>query len=191
MALIRLLDDAIAIPIQQHFHELTRELAKSIQGTQKELKASTETLSALYHRMDKTSDIDADELSRLKTQRRLLDVELAGLRARVEAAQTILEKIRGEEQVSKLLDIKIMAEIDIAGVAARRQALDGIIAEGTERRRMQKEIDNQRAKNGRLEKSINRKTGMLQRSTLALEVYSDLFALKDSKVKIMPIEWTE
>src|SRR5690606_32324191 len=115
-----------------------------------------EQASAALAEQMKGFDVSADELMRLRTERRLLSVEEAGLRARIEAVVKLIDRARdsnrgrggtgGErdiERLSRLEDIKVAAEIDIAGVAARGKMLDELIDSGRKRRELDRERSQQ------------------------------------------------
>ncbi|HID75184.1 MAG TPA: hypothetical protein EYP56_04215 [Planctomycetaceae bacterium] len=71
-------------------------------------------------------------------QRRLVAVEIAGARARIDACNSLLERLKEQGQATggraeQIETLKIGAEIELAGLTARRRALHGLIAEGKAR----------------------------------------------------------
>ena len=69
-------------------------------------------------------------LSDLKVKRSLLKVELAGIEARLSAIDEKLAKLDRLDQeglYSRLLELKISADVDLASLAAQRKAIDQLI----------------------------------------------------------------
>ena len=195
--LVRMLDRAIALPLIEHFQTAMSERAESLETLNPKLAAAEAAAQQLNEQFEdvKESAVDADELKRLTTERRLLDVDLAGIRARIDAAEEIIAKLKGQpretlRRIEQLEDIKITAEIDLAGLAARRKVLDQMINDGKKREDLAYKLVQSRDALNDLERSERRITSELQEYRDAFIVYSEkLFALKDHKIVIRPIQW--
>ena len=134
--------------------------------------------------------------SRLKTQRRLLAVDFAGTEARIEAATKILARFRElgavftHPRVEQVENVKVSAEIELAGVAARQKTLDKIIEDGKQSTKLRPQIRKLKTKKSITDQSNKRISSMLEDYKTYFEVYAP-FELKDGKIVVQPIKWTE
>jgi hypothetical protein len=203
--LLHMLDRAIRFPLLKHLQTHVAIHADTLDTLQQELTAAEEAGKELDKKWAAVatdeSAVDADELKRLTTERRLLDVDLAGIRARIDAAEEIIARIGGEggrgpeggirRRIEQLEDIKITAEIDLAGLAARRETLDQIIKQGKEREALAAKVSQAHTEMRKLRERMERVSRDLQVYRNVFIEYSEkLFTLKDNKVVIHPIKWT-
>jgi hypothetical protein len=95
-ALARLLDRAIAVPLQQELRMQREQQEETIELLRKQLAEAQQRAEQTEEQYQKVAEtaVGRDELNQLKTERRLLDVELAGIRARIETAEEILAKLK-------------------------------------------------------------------------------------------------
>lgn len=218
-ALIRLLDGAIAVPLQQELRRQRQQQEETIDSLRKQLAEAQDAAEQTEEEYQKVAGtaVGHEELSQLKTERRLLDVELAGIRARIETAEEILAKLRkpqggargnyggggrgdyggdippspADARILKVEDLKITAEIDLAGLAARRKVLDQLIEDGIKRA----DLNSRRFAQSNAVRELQDRLDKEQRGFGGLqdvmERYSKLYSLKNDKVVIRPIKWTE
>lgn len=198
-ALVQILDRSIRLPLLKHLQDQVSSSAKAIAMFEEKLPSAVTKVKKLDEEVfaTKESAIDADELKRLTTERRLLDVDLAGIRARINAAEEIIRKLDdlssrdvGRSRIEQLENIKVTAEIDLAGLAARRKVLDGMIQAGKDREALVAKRNEAHEGVDRMHANINLLQNKLQYSRNSLIVYSEkLFSLKDNKIVIHPIKW--
>jgi hypothetical protein len=87
--------------------------------------------AAAEEQLQEVEELSETAVSDLKVKRSLLKVELAGVQARVAAIEAKLKEQDGP--ASRLVEMKVAADIDLAGLAAQRKVLDQMI-DGQSRR---------------------------------------------------------
>jgi hypothetical protein len=202
-ALVQILDRSIRLPLLEKLKNQASASAEALAMFQEQLPAAVAKMKELDEEVfaTKESYVDAEELKRLTTERRLLDVDLAGIRARIDAAEEIIARIGGEggrgpeggirRRIEQLEDIKVTAEIDLAGLAARRKVLDEMIQAGKDREALVAKRNDSHKAVDMLDSNIDQLQSKLQNYRNTLTTYSkSLFALKDNKIVIHPIKWT-
>ncbi|HVX62701.1 MAG TPA: hypothetical protein VHC19_18935 [Pirellulales bacterium] len=80
---------------------------------------------AVEEQLEGVEELSAAAVSDLKVKRSLLKVELAGVEARRAAIEAKLKE--GEGPAARLIEMKVAADIDLAGLAAQRKVLDAMI----------------------------------------------------------------
>ena len=86
--------------------------------------------------------------------------------------------------------MKVSAEIELAGVAARQKTLDKIIEDGKQSTKLRPQIRKLKTKKSITDQSNKRISSMLEDYKTYFEVYAP-FELKDGKIVVQPIKWTE
>ena len=104
----------------------------------KGLAAAEKEFTALQKEMEgleEYKDINQATLDTFIAQQRLISVELVGIKARIAACEKILADARahGPDRVEQVETAKIAAEIELMGVAARKEAIERIVTKGRER----------------------------------------------------------
>ena len=160
--------------------------------TKAKLEKARQARLEVTKKLEEAADIVGVELSRLKTQRRMLDVEVAGVRARIRAVEKLRKDRENNPSVGKKLDdIKMTSEIDLAGLAARKEALTEVIKLGEQRAALEnksKQLGHAfDAAQSRLVSTQKR----LDRHRPALESAETLHLLHEGEVTIRPIKWTK
>ena len=131
-----------------------------------------------------------DSIAELRNQRRLLLVDIAGTRARIEACAALLERnkprvIHTAQQVESL---KITAEIELAGHSARESALSAIINSGSERRDLAAKRSLESSRLSSSKNLIVSKLKSISDDEKMRRRYLPM-SVKDNKVLIEPIKW--
>ncbi len=196
LALIWLPKEAVSQPLQKQLREDLDAQQEHLPALQQQLEGSVESLATLQKKVESVEDIEADELSRLKTERRLLDVDVAGQRGRIGAVEEAIARYKGEgtssDRIRRLEDIKITAEIELVSLAARREAFGKLIKQGMSNELLRGKVTAQENENGRLKVNIIATRSQRDMIKEALDIFAtQLFALKDGKVRLTPIKWTE
>ncbi len=132
-ALLLLVDEGFS----PKFHQMYLASLKTVEAYVKEQKSSLAELEKNREQMQKemeelssVKEMSQEALATLVAHKHMLAVKRAGIQARLEACKKILA-ISQNEQVESA---KIAAEIELVGIVAEEQTVDGIIQSG--RRRM-------------------------------------------------------
>ena len=122
-----------------------------------------------------------------------MSVDLAGTHARLETINQLLAgdgKLRlNNTRVSQLEDLKITAEVELAGLAAQKKALAELIAMGEKRSKLSNEGKSVSVGVQNLRSGIRQFTSEISTLGQAFEMLAPLPLLED-QVIIRPIKWT-
>ncbi len=136
--LLALCDYGLSYPTQQGIIRLRKDAEKQLAEHQAELQKAERELARQgeqLQQLEQFDDITKEALDGLTTQRRLISVDLAGVRARLEACEKILagrDKL-SPSRVEQVETIKIAAEIELVGLMARQAYIDHIVEMGRQR----------------------------------------------------------
>ncbi|MGA2059462.1 MAG: hypothetical protein ABSG67_03190 [Thermoguttaceae bacterium] len=111
------------------------------------LKNAQADLSKAQQEMEKYqefTDITHEALTGLTTQRRMLEVDLAGIKARIEACQEMLAKSGNMPAARKdqIETARVTAEIELRGLDAKRAEIDRIVNGAQKRQKLDDTIRN-------------------------------------------------
>jgi hypothetical protein len=191
--LVQLFDEGLTAPIQQFIPQQIQAAKKKIQNS-KSARAKAQKEQAEYKKKLEASEeeISRDELSSLKTQRRLLSVDLAGVKARIGAAAKILTQRNqlGTSRIEQVENIKITAEIELAGLVARQKTLDEIIQSARQRIEFKEKAQRAGEMVGSWKIAIRTLQSRVRNYEAMIQQYGP-FQLPDGKVVIRPIQWTK
>ncbi len=165
---------------KQEFQEELSRQRTAFDKAQQEVAALEEQLEGLKG----YADVTQDALNGLVTEQRLISVELAGVKARIEACKPHLRYPKHRDQVEL---IKITAEIELVGLAARRDCIQGIVEKVRRRHDLLVKV-----KNARNAASIvkNHSIPKLERSITDAEKRFKRYApVRIHKVTIRRIKW--
>lgn len=161
----------------------------------KQLEAKLATLPDHVARLESLQDVSEPEtLRELKTQQRLLSVDVEGLEAQVKTCDKYLSKFlkstedRHRSQIEELEKLKVTAEIELAGMAARKKAIADMIAGAQQLVHSKGELAAAQSHKVRLEDSV-------QNTTQAVQMWKTLYHANapysiDGKIVIQPVQWT-
>ena len=189
--LLSLYDYGVYYPIQRECLRLKREsegrLPKyraTLKEAEKELAESAEQLEQLKE----YEDVNKEALVHFTTQLRLISVDLAGIRARIEACNKILAKPVKPSRVEQVETVKITAEIELVGVEARKAAIEEIVEKGRRRVELLGSAEAARKKVSSYKSTISsRETRIAGYEADRRELMP--FPIQDGKVTIHPIKW--
>lgn len=194
-ALLVLYDYGLSYPVQQEYLQLGRDAEKELpklrdasEKAQQELARTEKQLEALKD----FEDLGEETLVDFRTQLRLISVDMAGTKARIDACNKILagRKDLGPSRIEQVETVKITAEIELVGLAARKDAIEKIVELGQRR----VELFNQTTKlrhdavhaRGAVSDALN-KTAEYETARKQYEP----FPIQDAKVVIHPIRWEQ
>ncbi|MCA9169434.1 MAG: hypothetical protein KDB23_17300 [Planctomycetales bacterium] len=130
-AFMRLYRECCLGPIHEMFERRLGEATKDMIESRKqadELEASANRMDA---ELEESSDVEGIDFNRLKNERAMLGVKLAGVEARIDAAKSLSKQAVVVERISDML---LSSTIELAGLRAEREAISGVI-EAVEKRR--------------------------------------------------------
>jgi len=194
-AMIQLWDNGLCRPLQRDCLTEAKKSLQSVQQGYDEVNKLTAAITAKEELLANPSEINSDILSQLRAQKVMVGIELAGLNARVKACNEMLKEVRDDtrppSQVhNSIADMKVRAEVELVGSKEKLDRINSLIAEGNGREALRAEIDRiKKAKQG-LQQQIDRQH---QRRAEAYARLVSLYApleIKDNKITITPVMWT-
>lgn len=190
-AFLSILDLGLSRPVQVAlFKERVKHCASLAETNEKILATSTssEKLTAMLKSYD---EYTPDLLAGLRVQQLQMEVDLAGVKARISACDRLLaNKDVGKDRLRQIEDAKVAAEIELAGFEARRAKAAEFVSKVKERNELTSKLE------------------QAQRTTSGLRIEQDRFVkwikgideeiaafapvrLVDDRVTIHPLEWTQ
>lgn len=194
-AIIRLLDCATCRPLQRDCLAEGQKSLAAVRMGYEQLAKHDETIRVEEAKAVQVPEITADILSELKSQKVMVSIELATVSARVIACNEMLKAIGNREprtasgQFETINDIKIKAEIDLAGIKAKLERINGFIGEANDSNALRMQIMQIK---GTREQSLRQIQLDKQRAEDFARIIS-LFApldIKYNEITISPVEWT-
>ena len=126
--------DHVSFLLQENTLAAKETFEKELPQLRESLKQSQDELATLEKRLEDLSeykDISQEALADFTTQQRLISVDMQGVKARIAACHKILRGGRlTSSRVEQLETIKITAEIEMVGLAARKGAIEEIVKKG-------------------------------------------------------------
>ncbi|HUE74525.1 MAG TPA: hypothetical protein VMP01_26900 [Pirellulaceae bacterium] len=171
---------------------------KSLEAARKgyeEVARQTESIKAKEKLLDKPSEITTEILTQLRAQKVMIGVELAGLEARIKACNRMLlptnVDLKSEKARESVSDMKVRAEVELVGTKEKLDRINALIAEGKSRTDLREEIDRLKAARQELQRDIvDRHQRGAEAYVGAVSLYYAPLEIKDNKITISPIEWT-
>jgi hypothetical protein len=128
---------AICYPGQKSCLEMREKIIQTISEYSDQLKNAEAELKTAQQEQDKYKefeDITPEALTTLTSQRRMLEVDLAGIKARIDACQQMLAKANMPlARLDQIETAKVTAEIELRGLNAKQAEIDRII-QGAQKR---------------------------------------------------------
>lgn len=190
--ILQLIDQGYCRPLQRTCLIEGRKSLEQARDAYAEVARLRKESSQEQAKLAEPSEITEEVLSKLKAEKVLLDVELAGAIAQLKACDALLTA--GKEPSATTLQsisyAKVRAEIEAAGITAKLDQMKELIAEGNGRV----------ARYARL-KSLGREIETIRRDRIyaaerQAKIYKTLFTLcapprvQEDQIVVAPIEWT-
>lgn len=192
--LFALLDHGICYPSQRQWMLKKQSAEQELAEPRAKLAEQQKQLAQLqeeYQKFDEFKDLDKTALSGLKTQQRLIAVDIAGAKAQIEACIRMLADLaRQTANTSRLQQIeglKIAAEIELVGLTARKNALDEIVEKGATRAGLGSKVSQAESRSGFSKKQISEAERTIAIYEAVRKAYEP-FAVR-GKITIHPIKW--
>ncbi len=163
---------------------------KEILDARKLLSEQQAKLDAVNQRLGQYEYVNPDTIADLNTQQRLITVDLAGVKARIDACTRILQRddVRGRNIAEQVESIKITAEIELVGLAARKQAIDEIIRRASERQDLSAQRDVEKVALRQLAGTIESQQKSIAKAEFARQQFLP-FPLQNNSVTIHELKW--
>jgi hypothetical protein len=191
-AILALIDGGVCLPLQKYCLETTQAALQSAEKATGALLDTETLLAAENAKLAKPSEISEDILSKLKAEKVLTEIELAGLAARIKGceAQLAPDKEQTPATAQGIKDLKLRAEIDQLGLKEKLSQIQRLIAEGDQREATKNRgvtLQNQlRVARGQKIAPLQRRAAEV--ALLALTYFSPP-AVAENQINIAPVEW--
>lgn len=177
-----------ALAVKGAYEKGLPENRASLKNAQDELAGCDKQLAGLKQ----FEDITQEALVNFITQQRLISVDMQGVKARIAACNKILgggtERRLTPSRVEQLETLKITAEIELVGLAARKEALEDLVNKGRERRKVFAKRVQARNRVGSLERGISQILEGITHYEAELKKCVP-YPVQDGKVVIRRIKW--
>jgi len=193
-AVVDLFDYGRSVPLQKALIELRGRYEAELAELRRQAAEAESAIAKLREDLEAykdVEDLDAETLADLTTQQRLITVDLAGVKARIEACEEIRARLLKTgapgSRIEQVETIKVTAEIEMVGLTARRD----VIGEIVERARKKRDLANQRSAIDRSRRDLIVMIDDCQERIAACEeLRKEAMPFRiEGKIAIQPIEW--
>jgi hypothetical protein len=185
-------DYGVFYPLQKGALTLKRAYEKRLEedrASLKEVEAGLPALEKQLEGLEEYADITSEALVSFVTQQRLISVDMRGVKARIDACNKILAGIPSQSRRREQLEtLKITAEIELVGLAARKEAIEEIVKKGGQRKELSGKLAQANAKVGSLEGEVSSILAGITHYEAELKNCMP-YPVKDGKVVIRRIKW--
>jgi len=189
--MLMILDQGFSRPIQV---ALFKERMKSCGGlpeARAKSAASQKEYDTLNAKLKEYEEFTADMLSGLRVQQLQMEVDLAGVKARLETCERLLSKLpRDSGRRKQIEDAKIGAEIELSGFEARRAKAAEFVAKVKDRNELSTKLGLAGDKSKNTKQQLDYYIAYLRELDNEIEAFGPV-RLVDDKVTIHPLEWVQ
>jgi hypothetical protein len=189
--LLMILDQGFSRPLQVGLFKERIKHCSSLTEINEKLPAAFASVEKLSAMLNNYEEYTPDLLAGLRVQQLQMEVDLAGVKARISACDKLLaNKDAGKERLRQIEDAKVAAEIELAGFEARRAKSAEFVAKVKERN----ELTSQHLKVSTMASTLRQQRDRLIKSIKGIDEEIAAFApvtLVDDRVTIHPLEWTQ
>ena len=190
-AFLTLLDQGAFRPIQLTLFKTREPLCVQLRDQRKALEKAQRTINVAQDELKSYVDFTPDMLSNLRVQQLQLDVELAGVKARIATCEKFLAQASLKtERRNQIEDLKVAAEIEFSGFEARRAKSEEIIGKVKTKTELLSKSSNANFYRETARKRIRDLEEQIRNLDAAIRAYAPL-PLVDNKVVVQPLEWTQ
>jgi hypothetical protein len=190
-AWLDLYDRGVCYPAILQCRKLNDQFEQTYAKSNKELRKlerSRDEISEELENYKEFQDLDKEAVGSLKTQRRMLAVDLTGIDARLALANKMLSQTDHLKRHEQIESIKIAAEIEQVGLDAKRREMDRLIKGVDDRQAV---LQKRSKKAGEIQRA-SATTTWLKSSIENLENYRQGYLplpVHEGKVEIRRIKW--
>jgi len=189
-AMLTLLDEGLSRRVQTNALKARAKTVGDLKVAKQDLEKNERLEDAISKSLETMTSIDKSALADFRQRRNLLEVDLAGVRARIEAADKLLRTGNPKPSTrDQIMNLKIAAEIELAGLVAQQKAVTHLIELGEQRLAREAELGRQRMQ-------VARKRNAVREFKHSVETYDNLIKtflrpleLVDDRVTICPVKW--
>jgi hypothetical protein len=189
-ALLTILDQGFSRPIQKGLLQIRGEYCQQYRDSQEKVAAAKKEYEALQAEFKEYADFPSDTLAGLRVQLFQWDAELAGLQAKIEACDKLINAGAAGERAKQIEEAKVAAEIELAGCKARRAKSADFIAKVKRREELTSKRDEASNRWGRAGSQLHEIAARIQVIDEEIETFGPVRVVEDT-VSIQPVEWTK
>jgi hypothetical protein len=193
--MLSLQDNGLFSTIQQELQAAKRKWEANLQESREHLEKTQKESKTVQDQLDAAkeyADISEQTLSGLETQQRLVEVDMEGLKARVKACNDLLETSKRSpatsSRIEQLENLKIAAEVELAGLTARKASIQQIVAGAHKRNNLQVALKQASAEINVTLISISRLQNMIADVEMDLKDFTQV-RVEDNQVRIRRVKW--
>ena len=191
-ALMALLDQGACRPIQLALLKRRESLCVELRDQRKVTETARQTINSAQEALKSYADFMPDMLSNLRVQQLQLDVELAGVKARVATCERFLAQqpaVKAERR-NQIEDLKVTAEIELSGFEARRMKSEEFIGKVKTRIELGSKLSTAEFHLNSSRDAAESLEQQIKKMDARVYAYAP-FPLVDNKITIQPLEWTQ
>jgi len=191
-ALLALFDEGLSRQLQVTALSLRAPFVKDLSAALPTVDKDEKLVQASSKRLGGMPLIDKNALSDFRQRKNLLEIDLAGARARIEAADKLIKTTTGQAgaRFDQIMNRKIAAEIDLAGLVAQQQAVTHLMELGQQRATLEFELAKQKS-------TLAKDLAIVRKIRSFIADYDKLIEhdyrpleLIDNRITICPVQWT-
>ena len=190
-ALITLLDHGVCRPIQLFVFKDREPLCIEVRDFRRKLTQHQASINAVEGLLKSFADFTADMLPNLRVQQLQLDVDLAGVKARIATCEKLLAQPNLKpERRSQIEDVKVAAEIESSGFDARRAKSEEFIGKVKTLIDLREKLSNAELSRNSALSQISARESRIQTIDAAIHAFAPL-PIVGNKITVQPLEWTQ
>jgi len=190
-ALITLLDLGAFRPIQLEIFKGRQLMCKNLQHERQRLSSAQMFVAAAQKELKEYADFTPEMLPDLRVQQLQLDVDLAGVKARIATCEKLLSQPSMKpERRNQIEDLKVAAEIEYSGFEARRAKSQEFISKVKMKIELLSRLSKPDFERKVAEGQIETYEGNIKMTDAAIRAWTPL-PLVDNKITVQPLEWTQ
>lgn len=189
--LLLIFDQGFSRPLQMAIFKERVDKCNQLHDLQRKLPVAKKSHEDLVNKIKDYEEFTPDLLAGLKVQQLQMEVDVAGVKARIATCNRLLEKQGLDaERRKQIEDAKIAAEIELSGFEARRAKAAEFVGKVKDRN----ELATRAAVIEKAISDFNQSIGYLSRLIQSIDeeiAAFDPVRLVDDRVTIHPLEWTQ
>jgi len=153
-----------------------------------QLKEAKASMAKVQAELDRYEQVDKEGMAALRKEKWIVEVKIAGVRARLKAAAKLEPKHRGLSLVERIEDIRIVAEVELAGLLASKARIDELIKSGAKYEKLRR--GDHRVAGLRVGRGLAELKGCETAIADCREKAKSIaFHLVDEAIPVKPIKW--
>jgi hypothetical protein len=191
-AVILVIDEGFSTSCHEAYVATEKRVQKWSEEQTQALRKHVQQHAAMQKEWDQLSsydDLTSDSLATLVAHKRIIAVDLAGVEARLETCRKILVALRHNPKAAQVETVRIEAEIELAGLTAKHEAIDEIITAGRRRSDLSKALGRGSREFGTLERNQERAASVLDeyhRAVAGNWAYAEVGRVTVSDIRWLP-----